>query len=79
MSGSTLAPLPHPAFPQEPTLQTRELALLNLFGVVVHAIGNLNLNDPPAALRTLMEGLEFYTRATSSEKENSDGNRRATA
>ena len=76
MSGSTLPVIPHPAFPQEPT---RELASLNLFGVVVHAIGNLNLNDPPAALRTLMEGLEFYTRATSSEKENSDGNRPAAA
>jgi hypothetical protein len=52
----------------------RDLALLNLYGVVLHAIGNLNLNDPPAALRTLMEGLEFFNRTTSIEKENSNGN-----
>ena len=43
--------------------ERRELALLNLLGVVQHAVGNLNLNDPPAALRTLMDGLEFYDRA----------------
>jgi len=68
----------------------RELALLNLVGVVQHAIGNLNLNDPPAALRTLMRGLEVYTLADEAigefhdsriqKKENqSDGNRSAAA
>jgi hypothetical protein len=46
----------------------RELALLNLLGVVQHAIGNLNLNDPPAALRTLLRGLEFYDQAVENEK-----------
>ena len=55
----------------------RDLALLNLYGVVLRAVCNLNLNDPPAALRTLMEGLEFYNRAN--EKENSNGNRPAAA
>ena len=50
----------------------RDLALLNLHGVVIHAIGNLNLHDHPAALKTLMEGLEFYNRVT--QKENSHGN-----
>jgi hypothetical protein len=44
-------------------LEKRELATLNLAGVVIHAIGNLNLNDPPAALRTLMLGFENYTAA----------------
>jgi hypothetical protein len=67
----------------------RELALLNLLGVVQHAVGNLNLNDPPAALRTLMGGLEFYDRVDraitefrkqlDSEKENNNGNRSANA
>jgi hypothetical protein len=55
----------------------RDLALLNLLGVVQHAIGNLNLNDPPAALRTLMRGLEIYNRAVENEKENQHGNRTA--
>lgn len=69
-------------------LEKKELATLNLVGVVIHAIGNLNLNDPPAALRTLMHGLENYVVAdeaitkfhqqerkqTQSEKENQDGN-----
>jgi hypothetical protein len=41
------------------------VAYLNLYGVVLHAIGNLNMNDPPAALKTLMEGLEFYNRMQS--------------
>lgn len=61
--------------------EKRELATLNLAGVVIHAIGNLNLNDPPAALRTLMEGFDNYVRAdeavtkfnqqpTKSQKEN---------
>jgi hypothetical protein len=57
----------------------RELADLNLYGVVIHAIGNLNLNDPPAALRTLMEGLEFFNRTTSIEKEQANGNATANA
>jgi hypothetical protein len=43
--------------------EVRELALLNLLGVVQHAVANLNLNDPPTALRTLMGGLEVYDRA----------------
>jgi hypothetical protein len=42
---------------------TEELAELNLLGVVYHAIGNLNLNDPAAALKTLMRGLELYNRS----------------
>lgn len=41
-------------------LEKRELATVGLVGVVIHAIGNLNLNDHPAALRTLMLGLEKY-------------------
>jgi hypothetical protein len=40
--------------------EKKELATLNLVGVVIHAIGNLNLNDHPTALRTLMHGLEKY-------------------
>lgn len=58
-------------------MDSRELALLNLYGVVLRAVCNLNLDDSPAALRTLMEGLEFYNRATQSTKENHDGNRTA--
>ena len=41
---------------------TSDIALLNLVGVVQHAIGNLNLNDSPAALRTLMRGLDLYVK-----------------
>jgi len=44
-------------------LENKELALLNLVGVVIHAIGNLNLNDPAAAQRTLMLGLEMCVEA----------------
>ena len=44
-------------------LERKELALMNLEGVVIHAIGNLNLNDPPEALRTLMYGLDLFRRA----------------
>jgi hypothetical protein len=43
--------------------ELRELALLNLLGVVQHAAASLNLNDPPAALKTLMRGLEMHNRA----------------
>jgi hypothetical protein len=71
-------------------LERQELAHLNLVGVVIHAVGNLNLGDPPAALRTLMLGLEMCVEAdgaieafrrkhyerkqTQSDKENHDGN-----
>jgi len=71
-------------------LEKKELATLNMVGVVLHAIGNLNMNDHPAALRTLMQGLALYMDAdqaisdfqqlqnrkqTQSEKENqSHGN-----
>ncbi len=75
-------------------LEHKELMMLNLLGVVIHAIGNLNLNDPPQALRTLLDGLEMCVEAdgaieefrrnyerkqTQSEKENHDGNRTAAA
>ena len=64
----------------------RELVLLNLVGTVQHAIGNLNLNDPPAALRTLMRGYEMYVLAdeaiskfheTQKKENHSHGNRSA--
>ena len=44
-------------------LEKKELATLNMVGVVIHAIGNLNMNDHPAALRTLMHGLDLYMEA----------------
>jgi hypothetical protein len=46
---------------------TAELAELNLVGVVIHAIGNLNLNDSAAALKTLMRGLDLYLEAQKAE------------
>jgi hypothetical protein len=48
-------------------MSNRDLALLNLLGVVQHAAANLNLNDPAAALKTLMDGLAFYDRAVTGE------------
>lgn len=69
-------------------LEKAEIARMNLLGVVIHAIGNLNLNDPPQALRTLLDGLEMCVEADGAieafrrkvtlnfKKENqSDGNR----
>ncbi len=50
-------------------LENKELALLNLAGVVIHAIGNLNLNDPAAAQRTLMLGLEMCVQADAAIEE----------
>jgi hypothetical protein len=73
MAHSTLPVPAHPEFPQA----FPELELLNLVGVVQHAIGNLNLNDSAAARRTLMTGYEKYVNA--SGKENHNGNRTAAA
>ncbi len=66
-------------------LEKKELATLNMVGVVIHAIGSLNMNDPAQALHTLMVGLDLYLRADNAitefrklqtqKKENySDGN-----
>ena len=54
-----------PLFELQTLLEKQEIAHMNLLGVVIHAIGNLNLSDPPAALRTLMRGLELCVEARS--------------